>query len=673
MQPDLPYFATPARTERLQLLLHLARNAIDPVYLRAPLGGGKRRLLEELTDQLGDEVARVTLDAQEPVRPVASFLRQLDLPPDAADSWPSGLLDALGDRQVLVVVLHADAMDDMLREPLAALRGSGVRMLLAGEGGGVAGWAVQFVDLPPFDRVETAAFLRQSAGPAASRVTDEAVEAAFAATQGWPGELLEVLEGLLGTPRPGVEPLPDAGMSGDAPADRPGDRPVPASRAEVSGSTPKRRDVQAPQPMNAEKVLRQAVPVWAWVGGGVLAVVLLAVLIFQDAINTLLEPPPVVIEQPVALPELTEADPALPQPETPAAAPVPPISLPELEVSPGSTEQADEAAVAEAVESLMPPLDRLETVPQPAAEAPEVSKAEPDPLDLVMQDAIAAQRQAGSDALDPSANADRPVPPRPPSPPVVEAPPQPKLQEATEAQSGAEGEVAVEGPPSVESSPVAQVPERPAPPQVPAREQAAPAAQAAPAPVVEARRPERQTEKASSGAGEGMVAQDPPLREESAPADPAQRVPAPVEDRSTFAPTAAVVPDAPVEKQGPAPVEERGTPAGGVRLAKAEPAVPDSDAAGGEAWLRSRPANRYTLQLVGARDRASVEKFAQVHNISQPFAIFVRELNGSDWFSLVAGDYPDRDAAIAARARLPKALSDAGIWPRTFGSIVSPP
>jgi len=51
----------------------------------------------------------------------------------------------------------------------------------------------------------------------------------------------------------------------------------------------------------------------------------------------------------------------------------------------------------------------------------------------------------------------------------------------------------------------------------------------------------------------------------------------------------------------------------------------------------------------------------------------VRKLNGADWYSLVAGDYPDRDAAIAARARMPAALAEAGIWPRTFGSIGATP
>ena len=92
-------------------------------------------------------------------------------------------------------------------------------------------------------------------------------------------------------------------------------------------------------------------------------------------------------------------------------------------------------------------------------------------------------------------------------------------------------------------------------------------------------------------------------------------------------------------------------------------------AVSGSNWLKTRPPMRYTLQLVGARDRAAVQKFVRDFGISEPYAIFERDLKGKPWYSLVAGDYPNRDAAIAARARLPKRLERSGVWPRTFESI----
>jgi DamX protein len=85
--------------------------------------------------------------------------------------------------------------------------------------------------------------------------------------------------------------------------------------------------------------------------------------------------------------------------------------------------------------------------------------------------------------------------------------------------------------------------------------------------------------------------------------------------------------------------------------------------------LKSRAPGHFTLQLVGARDRTAVEKFVRDHVIEEPYAIFARDLKGKPWYSLVAGDYPDRDAAIAARGQLPKGLERSGVWPRTFGSI----
>jgi septal ring-binding cell division protein DamX len=120
----------------------------------------------------------------------------------------------------------------------------------------------------------------------------------------------------------------------------------------------------------------------------------------------------------------------------------------------------------------------------------------------------------------------------------------------------------------------------------------------------------------------------------------------------------------------PAPVESRQAPEKPA-VVMTRPAVVVSDAApdGGSSWLKSRAPGHYTLQLVGARDRAAVQKFVRDHGIKEPYAIFARELKGKPWYSLVAGDYPNRDAAITARGRLPKGLEQSGIWPRTFESI----
>jgi septal ring-binding cell division protein DamX len=86
-------------------------------------------------------------------------------------------------------------------------------------------------------------------------------------------------------------------------------------------------------------------------------------------------------------------------------------------------------------------------------------------------------------------------------------------------------------------------------------------------------------------------------------------------------------------------------------------------------WLKSRDPTRYTLQLIGARDRAAVEKYVREQKVEAPYAIFSRPLNGRPWYSLVAGDYADRDAAVAARSRLPGRISRTDVWPRSFASV----
>jgi DamX protein len=96
---------------------------------------------------------------------------------------------------------------------------------------------------------------------------------------------------------------------------------------------------------------------------------------------------------------------------------------------------------------------------------------------------------------------------------------------------------------------------------------------------------------------------------------------------------------------------------------------PDRPAAAksGTPWLLAQPAGYYTLQLVGGRQRSSIDKFIHRYGIAPPYAVFARDLDGKPWYSLVSGSYPNRESAVAARAKLPKDID--GVWPRTFASI----
>ena len=155
----------------------------------------------------------------------------------------------------------------------------------------------------------------------------------------------------------------------------------------------------------------------------------------------------------------------------------------------------------------------------------------------------------------------------------------------------------------------------------------------------------------------GSAAQPAPESPAQATAKPAPGLPVPdVQDAASESVAAG-------ESAKPAPVA---SPAPAVP-ATAAPARPASET--GLAWLKAESPQRYTLQLVGARESAAIDKFIAKHGIKPPYAVFARDLSGKPWYSLVAGSYADRDAAVAARAAMPAELSQGGVWPRTFASV----
>lgn len=536
MPPDTvtvaEYFDTPARAERLQLLLHLIRNADEVVFLRAPVGAGKTRFAHRLLDILGGDLATAWVRAGADRDIVEAVMDQLGVDEVELVQWPEAVLDNLTGHELLVVVDDADRLDIAAIERLASLRAAGGHVLLLGTADKAlpaADWELRFVDLPAFEPAQSARFLRRMAGPGEPELGDDLVAALHSTAQGLPGPLLD-----------GLADLRQQGTRGAAPAELVGAR-------------------------------MQVLP---WVIGAVTVVVLLSILVLQDQINPLFEPSSTeraseqVAEVPGAATGRREkivewhadapvaAQPV--QPTTLSAAP-PVVALPELP---------------------RPPLPEL-VEPRPAADAA-VADAQPpaDALEAVVQDALAAETAVGTAVATAAVR-----------PPEVTPPPT------------TDGDV--------------------------------------PAAVTG-------TETAPPAAGPELAA---PIAE------------APVEELVTSAAT-PIPPPPPKVVVAPRPTVVAPRPTADAPPAKVV-------ASGGQAWLKSRPPTHYTLQLVGAHDRASVEKFIADHNVAQPYAIFQRQLNGRPWYSLVAGDYPDRDAAVAARAKLPKGLVRGGVWPRTFESIAA--
>ncbi|MDO6563042.1 AAA family ATPase [Amphritea sp. 1_MG-2023] len=88
-----------------------------------------------------------------------------------------------------------------------------------------------------------------------------------------------------------------------------------------------------------------------------------------------------------------------------------------------------------------------------------------------------------------------------------------------------------------------------------------------------------------------------------------------------------------------------------------------------EQMLMSWPATGYTLQMLGAGQRSSAEKFIRAQAEPQKFYMFQTRYKNKPWFVVVYGQYKDRNAAHTAVAVLPSALTKLKPWARTIQGI----
>ncbi|MAT64440.1 MAG: hypothetical protein CMN57_02200 [Gammaproteobacteria bacterium] len=160
------------------------------------------------------------------------------------------------------------------------------------------------------------------------------------------------------------------------------------------------------------------------------------------------------------------------------------------------------------------------------------------------------------------------------------------------------------------------------------------------------------------------------------PAPPARETPAEAPPSPTAEPSEPDTPTPP--EQAPAEAEAPTGPA----PAPAEPVAPSqpqaasapadtvtTPAAQAPDWLADQPADHYTLQLLGARDPETVERFLARHGDQAELHAIRTWRKDAAWHIVVTGSYPDRAAATTARAALPAALRQLQPWPRRFDQI----
>lgn len=142
------------------------------------------------------------------------------------------------------------------------------------------------------------------------------------------------------------------------------------------------------------------------------------------------------------------------------------------------------------------------------------------------------------------------------------------------------------------------------------------------------------------------------------PASPTPELPPPV---SEVAPKIPPVAATPAPAQTPEPVAVIEAPAAPT------PAAPLPH---DEAWLLQQPAQHYSLQLLGSRQVDSITSYISQHHLDmEKSALYRGEYRGGEWYVLLYGIYPNRKAALDARAGLPAKVRKDKPWPRTLESV----
>lgn len=228
-----------------------------------------------------------------------------------------------------------------------------------------------------------------------------------------------------------------------------------------------------------------------------------------------------------------------------------------------------------------------------------------------------------------------------------------------EAAGGAEGE-------TIEAGKSAQATGHAAAPSEPQPDIAPPVADVWGLPDPLAALPDDDSDAAAQPAPEEAPAESAPVQ---------ARAPAGAEagDAAATAPAAAEIAtaDTTTDAAEPATAGDSGAAADAVTASAAvQGATGDTAVQTDEDWLASRPAEHYTIQLLAARQRSTVDRFlAQNPQIEGDVRIVRGERGGEAWYRLFLGDYPDREAARDALAALPEGARSAGAWTPTFGSV----
>ena len=155
--------------------------------------------------------------------------------------------------------------------------------------------------------------------------------------------------------------------------------------------------------------------------------------------------------------------------------------------------------------------------------------------------------------------------------------------------------------------------------------------------------------------------------------EPVGAVPEPVKKAAVVAAVAAPVVVEAAKKTAEPPGKPAAAPVAVVPPEQPEsvPAKAKVDALGlyGREWVLARQPNHYTIQLLGTRTRAEVERFVKKNTLTTSAAVVESSRRRKPWFSLFYGDYRNYSQAKSALKKLSKGLAKHSPWIRKFKKL----
>jgi len=88
-----------------------------------------------------------------------------------------------------------------------------------------------------------------------------------------------------------------------------------------------------------------------------------------------------------------------------------------------------------------------------------------------------------------------------------------------------------------------------------------------------------------------------------------------------------------------------------------------------EGWLWSQDPRHYTLQLTAGTDKKAIQAYIKRYRLKGKAVYFHRLRDGRDWYILVHGSYSGFSKAKQAISQLPLAVQKAKPWARSFSAI----